>query len=148
MNLALACDLRIASDQATFSQSFSGIGLHPDWGGTFSLPRLVGLGKALEIFWLNDPIKAEEAKRLGLVNFVAAHDSLAGATDWLAGRLAAAPPLPMALLKQALYERIHTEIERVMDHELEAQMKCFASRDFEEGLRAFAEKRAPRFTGE
>jgi len=148
MNLALACDLRIASDRATFTQSFSGIGLHPDWGGTFSLPRLVGLGKALELFWLNDPMTAEEAKRVGLVNFVAEHDSLSKATVWLAERLAAAPPLPMALLKQALFERIHTEIERVMDHELEAQMKCFASKDFEEGLRAFAEKRAPKFTGD
>jgi len=148
MSLALACDMRIASDRATFTQAFSGIGLHPDWGGTFSLPRLVGLGKALEIFWLNDSMTAEEAKRLGLVNFVAAQESLAAATKWLAERLAAAPPLPMALLKHAFYERIHTELERVMDHELEAQMKCFASEDFEEGLRAFMEKRAPKFAGD
>ncbi len=147
MNLALACDLRIASEKATFTQAFSGIGLHPDWGGTFSLPRLLGLGKAMEIFWLNDPMPAEDAKRLGLVNFVAEHGSLEKTTLWLAQRLAAAPPLPMALLKQAFYERIKTELDRVMEQELEAQMKCFASEDFREGLRAFVEKRAPKFRG-
>jgi 2-(1,2-epoxy-1,2-dihydrophenyl)acetyl-CoA isomerase len=147
MNLALACDLRIASEKAIFTQAFSSIGLHPDWGGTFSLPRLVGIGKAMEIFWFNDPISAEEAKRLGLVNFVAEHESLEKATLWLAQRLAAAPPLPMALLKQSLYERIQTELDRVMEQELEAQMKCFGSEDFSEGLRAFEEKRPPKFRG-
>jgi 2-(1,2-epoxy-1,2-dihydrophenyl)acetyl-CoA isomerase len=147
MNLALACDLRIASDQATLTQGFSRLGLHPDWSGTFSLPRLVGLGKALEIFWLSEPIGASEAQRLGLVNFVVPHESLEAETARLAGRLAAAPPLPMALLKQSFYERIQTELDRVMEQELEAQMKCFDSEDFSEGLRAFAEKRAPKFCG-
>ncbi|HEV2423707.1 MAG TPA: enoyl-CoA hydratase [Terriglobia bacterium] len=148
MNLALACDLRIASDQATFTQAFSKIGLHPDWGGTFSLPRLVGLGKALEIFWLGEPIPASDALALGLVNLVAPHDALGTETARLAGKLAAAPPLPMALLKQSFYERIQTELDRVMEQELEAQMKCFASEDFSEGLRAFTEKRAPKFRGQ
>lgn len=147
MNLALACDLRIASEQATFTQAFSRLGLHPDWGGTFSLPRLVGLGRAFEIFWLGEAVTAEEAKRLGLVNFLVPHESLAEETSRLAARLAAAPPLPMALLKQAFYERIQTELDRVLGSEVAAQMKCFASEDFSEGLRAFSEKRAPKFTG-
>ena len=147
MNLALACDLRIASEQATFRQAFSRLGLHPDWGGTFSLPRLVGLGRAFEIFWLGEAVTAEEAKRLGLVNFLVPHESLAAETSRLAARLAAAPPLPLALLKQAFYERVQTELDRVLESEVEAQMKCFASEDFIEGLRAFSEKRAPKFTG-
>jgi 2-(1,2-epoxy-1,2-dihydrophenyl)acetyl-CoA isomerase len=147
MNLALACDLRIASESATFTQAFSRLGLHPDWGGTFSLPRLVGIGKALEIFWLGDPVPAEEAKRMGLVNFIVPQDQFEQATQWLALRLAEAPPLPMALLKQAMYERVQTELDKVMESELEAQMKCFESEDFTEGLRAFAEKRAPKFGG-
>lgn len=147
MNLALACDLRIASDNATFTQAFSRLGLHPDWGGTFSLPRMVGMGRALEIFWLGDPVAAEEAKRIGLVNFVVPQDSFVKETERLVEQLAAAPPLPMALLKHALYERVQTELERVMDHELQAQMKCFESDDFTEGLRAFTEKRPPKFRG-
>jgi 2-(1,2-epoxy-1,2-dihydrophenyl)acetyl-CoA isomerase len=147
MNLALACDLRIASEQATFTQAFSRLGLHPDWGGTFSLPRLVGLGRAFEIFWLGQAVTAEEAKRLGVVNFVVSHEALAEETSRLAARLAAAPPLPMALLKQAFYERIQAELDRVLESEVAAQMKCFASEDFSEGLRAFKEKRAPKFTG-
>lgn len=147
MNLALACDLRIASEQATFTEAFSRLALHPDWGGTFSLPRLVGLGRAFEIFWLGEPVTAEEAKRLGIVNFLVPHNSLAEETSRLAARLAAAPPLPMALLKQAFYERVQTELDRVLENEVEAQMKCFASEDFIEGLRAFSEKRTPKFIG-
>jgi 2-(1,2-epoxy-1,2-dihydrophenyl)acetyl-CoA isomerase len=147
MSLALACDLRIASEQATFTQAFLRIGLHPDWGATFSLPRLVGLGRTLEILWLGEPVKAEDAHRIGLVNVVVPHEALAGETRRMGARLAAAAPLPMALMKQAFYERVHTELERVMDHELEAQMKCFASEDFSEGLRAFAEQRPPKFKG-
>jgi 2-(1,2-epoxy-1,2-dihydrophenyl)acetyl-CoA isomerase len=147
VSLALACDLRIASEQATFTQAFSKLGLHPDWGGSFNLPRMVGMGRALEMFWLSEPMRAEEAKHLGMINFLVPHESLAQETAQLAARLAAAPPLPMALMKQAFYERIHTQLERVMDHELEAQMKCFASQDFNEGLRAFTEKRVAKFKG-
>lgn len=147
MNLALACDLRIASDRASFAQAFVKMGLHPDWGGTYFLPRLVGVGRAIEMFFLGDPVDAAEAHRLGLVNFLAAHDRLAAETRRLADRLAQAPPLPLALLKRSLYDREETELTLVMRHEVEAQMKCFESEDFLEGLRAFLEKRKPQFRG-
>jgi len=90
MNLALACDLRIASDQASFSQSFVRLGLHPDWGGTYFLPRLVGIGRAMEMFVLGDTINAAEAYRLGIVNTLVPHDELAMETRKLAEQLAAA----------------------------------------------------------
>jgi 2-(1,2-epoxy-1,2-dihydrophenyl)acetyl-CoA isomerase len=147
MNLALACDLRIASDQATFSQAFVNVGLHPDWGGTFFLPRLIGTSRALEMFFLGNTVDAEEAKRLGFVNFVVPHAQLAAETRQLAVRLAAGPALPLGLLKQALYERLETQLDSMMEHEIEAQMKCFDSRDFAEGLQAFLEKRKPKFGG-
>ncbi len=147
MNLALACDLRIASDQATFTQAFVRIGLHPDWGGTFLLPRVIGFGRAVEMFFLGEAVSAAEAHGVGLVNFLVPHDQLAVETRKLAERLAAAPPLPLALLKQGLYERLETPLDLMMEYEVAAQMKCFDSQDFTEGLRAYLEKRKPNFKG-
>lgn len=147
MNLALACDLRIASDRATFMQAFVRIGLHPDWGGTFFLPRLLGVGRAVEMFFLGEPMGAEEAHRMGMVNFLVPHDQLAAETTRLAERLAAAPPLPLGLVKQALYEHLETRLDLMMGYEVSAQMRCFESEDFAEGLKAFLEKRKPNFKG-
>ncbi len=147
MNLALACDLRIASDQATFLQAFIKIGLHPDWGGTFFLPRLIGIGRAMEMFFLGEPLSATEAHRLGIVNFVVPHEQLAQETNKLARRLAEAPQLPLALVKRALYERLETQLDLMMEYEVGAQMKCFDSDNFMEGLRAYMEKRKPNFKG-
>jgi 2-(1,2-epoxy-1,2-dihydrophenyl)acetyl-CoA isomerase len=145
MSLALACDMRIASDRATFVQAFLKIGLHPDWGGAYFLPRHVGIGRAMEMFFLGDPIGAEEAQRIGLVNFVVPHDQLAAETRKLADRLAVLPSLPVSLLKEALYTRLETQLDSMMEHEVKAQMKCFEADDFTEGLRAFMEKRQARF---
>lgn len=147
MNLALACDLRISSDQASFIQAFVRIGLHPDWGGTFFLPRLIGPGRALEMFFLGESVNAEEAHRLGVVNFLVPHDQLGEETRKLTERLAQAPPLPLSLAKQAIYERLETQLDLMMAFEVEAQMKCFDSEDFMEGLRAYLEKRKPNFRG-
>ena len=147
MNLALACDLRIASERATFTQAFAKVGLHPDWGGTFFLPRLVGIGRAMEMFFLGDPVCAEEAHRLGLVNYLVPHDQLAAETHKLAQRLASAAALPLALLKQSYYRRLETELDTILEQEVEAQMKCFESEDFTEGIQAFLEKRPPKFHG-
>jgi enoyl-CoA hydratase/carnithine racemase len=144
-NLALACDLRIASDQAKLGQTFNRIGLHPDWGGTYFLPRLVGPAKALELFWLADVIDAEECLRLGLFNRVVPATQLADATRAMAETLAAKPALAIALAKRAVYSSMDRTLPEMLDYELEAQLRCFESGDASEGISAFVEKRSPRF---
>lgn len=146
-NLALACDLRIASTAARFSQSFAKVGLHPDWGGTYFLPRMVTANKACELFFLGDWIDAEEALRLGIVNRVVSPDELELATRELAERLRDAPPLALAAAKQAVYMSQTAELEEMLRYENEAQLRCFESHDGYEGLRAFLEKRDPKFKG-
>jgi 2-(1,2-epoxy-1,2-dihydrophenyl)acetyl-CoA isomerase len=146
-NLALACDLRIASKDATFSQSFAKVGLHPDWGGSYFLPRLVTPNKACEMFFLGDSIDAEEAARLGLVNQVVAPGELETTTMQLAERLRAAPPIALAAAKHAVYMSQAAELEEMLRYETEVQLRCFDSDDGHEGIQAFLEKREPRFTG-
>jgi enoyl-CoA hydratase/carnithine racemase len=146
-NLAFACDLRVASNTATFSQSFARVGLHPDWGGTYFLPRLVTPNKACEMFFLGEAIDAAEAARLGIVNQVVAPEELEGATLQLAERLRAAPPIALAAAKHAVYMSEAAELEEMLRYETEAQLRCFESDDGHEGVRAFLEKREPRFTG-
>lgn len=146
-NLALACDLRIASSNATFTQSFVKIGLHPDWGGTYFLPRLVSSNKACELFFLGDSIDASEALRLGIVNQVVAPEELEAATLQLAERLRAAPPIALAAAKQAVYMSGSSDLDEMLRYETEAQLRCFESDDGHEGVQAFFEKRDPRFTG-
>ena len=146
-NLALACDLRIASNTATFSQSFAKVGLHPDWGGTYFLPRLVTPNKACELFFLGESIDAAEALRLGIVNQVVSPEDLQAATLQLAERLCAAPPIALAAAKHAVYMSQAAELEEMLRYETEAQLRCFDSEDGHEGVHAFLEKREPRFTG-
>ena len=146
-NLALACDLRIATNSATFSQSFAKVGLHPDWGGTYFLPRLVTPNKACEMFFLGDTIDAAEALRLGIVNQVVAPEELEATTLQLAERLRAAPPIALAAAKHAVYVSQAAELEEMLRYETEAQLRCFESEDGHEGVHAFLEKREPRFTG-
>ncbi len=146
-NLVLACDLRIASTAATFSQSFAKVGLHPDWGGTYFLPRMVTTNKACEMFFLGEAIDAEEALHLGILNRVVPPEELESATRQLAERLRDAPPLAVAAAKQAVYMSQAAELEEMMRYENEAQLRCFGSHDGREGLRAWIEKRLPKFKG-
>lgn len=146
-NLTLACDLRIASSNATFSQSFAKVGLHPDWGGTYFLPRLVTPNKACELFFLGETIDAAEAVRLGIVNQVVAPEELEAATRALAERLRAAPPIALAAAKHAVYRSQMAELEEMLRYETETQLRCFESDDAHEGVQAFLEKREPKFTG-
>jgi 2-(1,2-epoxy-1,2-dihydrophenyl)acetyl-CoA isomerase len=144
-NLALACDLRIASDQASFGESFVRIGLHVDWGGSYFLPRLVGTSKALELCWLGDMIDAAEALRIGLVNRVVPHQRLAEETRALAAHLAAAPQTSLRAAKRSLRASAERTLEECLDAEFEAQAACWASTDSDEGVRAFVEKRPAGF---
>ena len=146
-NLALACDLRVAAESARFSQSFVRVGLHPDWGGTYFLPRIVPPNIACEMFFLGDQIDARRALELNLVNRVVPDDELDAETRKLAERLRAAPPEAIAAAKHAVYLSPHAELEEMLQYEAEAQLRCFHTQDAREGVRAFLEKRPPRFQG-
>lgn len=147
MNLALACDIRVASDQASFCEAFARIGLFPDFGGMYFLPRLVGPAKAAELFWSAETLPAAEALRLGIVNRVVRHESLVEETKKLAAQLAAAPPMAVRAVKRMLFESERAALERVLDEEIRQQVECFLSADCMEGLDAFRQKRVPQFRG-
>jgi len=146
-NLALACDLRIAADSARIGQVFAKLGLHPDWGGTYFLPRLVGPAKALELFLSAELVDAARLLELGLVNRVVPAAELADAARAWAGQIASAPPQAVRRAKQAVYRSESSSLDEMLTYELDAQLACFATQDFSEGLAAFLGKREPRFTG-
>jgi 2-(1,2-epoxy-1,2-dihydrophenyl)acetyl-CoA isomerase len=145
LNLALACDLVVASEQATLGQSFVRIGLHVDWGGSYFLPRRVGIARALELCWTGDMIDAREALRIGLVDHVWAHDPFAAEVKALAARLASAPHASVRLAKQSLRAGLQRTLDECLAAETEAQAQCWDSPDSGEGIRAFVEKRKARF---
>jgi 2-(1,2-epoxy-1,2-dihydrophenyl)acetyl-CoA isomerase len=147
MNLALGCDLVVAAEGARFSQIFSRRGLSVDFGGTWLLPRLVGLHKAKELALFGDVLSAREAHELGIVNRVVPDDALdAFVADW-AERLAAGPPIALALTKRMLTGALNLGLYDALQWEAAAQTVNFGSRDTREGIAAFAEKRAPVFEG-
>ena len=147
MNLALACDLRIASDQATFGETFARVGLFPDFGGTYFLPKIVGPAKTAELFYTAEMISAAEAGRLGIVNRVVLEEKFAEEVKKFAAQLAAGPPIAIRAIKQVLFASEREQLERVLDAEIRQQVDCFLSADCAEGLDAFFAKREPRFRG-
>jgi len=147
-NLALACDYRIASDAAKFAQSFVRIGLHPDWGGTWFLPRTAGRSAAFEMMATGRVVEAEEALRIGLADRVVAAASLNDETRKLAEAIASGPRQAIEAIKQALSASERKDLASQIDLESENQLKAFQSNDAAEGMAAFFEKRAPKFKGE
>jgi 2-(1,2-epoxy-1,2-dihydrophenyl)acetyl-CoA isomerase len=146
-NLALCCDLVVASDRARFGELFNKIGLVPDGGGTWLLPRLVGLARAKELIYTGDVFDAAEAERLGLVNRVVPAADLERATRALAERIAAGPPGVQRLAKHMVNRAASSDLAAALDLEAYSQGLAIASDDHQEGLAAFFEKRPPRFTG-
>jgi len=147
-SLALACDLVIASEQARFIQAFSRVGLVPDSGSTWFLPRLMGYARAAEMTFLAEPMDAATAERLGLVNRVVPGDRLMDEARALAERLAGAAPLALALTKRALNRAMGADLASQLDYEAQLQAVAGASADHAEGVAAFVAKRPPAFTGE
>ena len=146
MSLALACDLRVAAASARFIQSFVRVGLAQDSGSSYTLPRLVGAGRALELALTGEPVTAEEALRLGLVNRVVPDEQLATAAQEVAERLARGPRTALALTKRGLYQALSLGLERALEYEADLQEVAGRARDFHEGLAAFLEGRPARFT--
>ncbi|MGH2739807.1 MAG: enoyl-CoA hydratase/isomerase family protein [Actinomycetota bacterium] len=145
--LALACDLRIAAEDAQFAIWELRYGIIPDLGGNEPLASLVGIARAKEIVWTGRLVTADEADRIGLVNRVVPAEMLQKETEALVEELAAAPPIPLALTK-AIYNRIdETPYEAVLEREAESQLKALASEDHKEAVAAFLEKRPPRYSG-
>ena len=140
-NLALACDIRLAAESATFSQSFVRVGLHPDWGGSYFLPRAVPSNIACEMFFLGDPLDAREAERRGLVNRVVPDSELAAETRRWVERLRDAPRESVAAAKHAVYMSEAVSLERMLQYETEAQLQCFQSGEARQRVRAFLDRK-------
>ncbi|MFC1999445.1 enoyl-CoA hydratase/isomerase family protein [Chloroflexota bacterium] len=146
-SLSLMCDVRIASENAKFSFSFTRLGVVPDCASTFFLPMLIGLGKSMEIMLAGRIVPADEAEKIGLVNRVVPQNDLMKDALAMAGEIANGAPLALSLTKKVLRMGLRNTIESQLNYETYAQNICFASEDFQEGLKAFVERRPGNFTG-
>jgi len=145
LNLALACDIIIASENASFIQSFIKVGLVPDFGGFYFLPRIIGLHKAKELMFTGMSVDANEGQRIGLINKVVPGDELMSYVEKMALNLANSPANALALIKKLTNLSLESNLESMLEFEAMAQDICFGSDDFVEGRKAFAEKRRPIF---
>lgn len=146
-NLALAADLRVASDRASFIEVFTRVGLIPDSGGTWLLPRFVGVGRALEMMFFAEPIDAAAAERLGLVNRVVSQDDLIPRTLEWAARLAEGPTRAYGLIKRGVDRALALDLRAALEYEAHLQEIAGRSDDHREGVAAFLEKRPPSYAG-
>lgn len=147
LSLAMACDMVIAADTSFYTLAYINIATTPDGGGTYSLPRMVGLKKAMEIAMLGDRFDAAEAHRLGLVNFVVPEADLQAETDKLATRLANGPTVAIGRTKRMMHESLVNDMEKQLSLEAENFAACARTDDWVEGITAFGEKRKPVFKG-
>ena len=145
--MALACDIRIASDQARFSEAFVRRGLMPMGSGSFVLPRLVGLDKACMLIWTGDMIDAKEAERIGMVTKVVPHEDLSVAVSELTNKLARSAPLAVQAAKEAIYRGLNSNIDGALEWAVKRNMELAKTEDHSEGSKAFVEKREPVFKG-
>jgi enoyl-CoA hydratase len=145
--IALACDLRIAAADAKLGMTFVRLGIHPGMGATYFLTRLVGTARACELFFTGKLIDAREAERLGIVSRTVPRDELPGAVGALAAEIASAAPIAVRMVKKAIYRGASHALDDMLDYEALQQGITFGTADAREGIAAFLEKRAPRFTG-
>ncbi len=148
MSLAMACDMRMASETAWFTQGFVRIGFVPDSGGTLFLPMLVGYARAAELAFTGDRVEATEAYRIGLVNHVVPADALMTETYRLTARMTALPPRAIGMTKRAFNQAMMPHLDEVLEREAVLQEIAAHTADHREGIAAFREQRPPRFTGE
>jgi 2-(1,2-epoxy-1,2-dihydrophenyl)acetyl-CoA isomerase len=143
--LALASDLRIAGENASMGLTFLRVGLHPDWGGSYFLPRLIGPALAAELIYTGGMVSAERGERIGLFNRVVPAAELEGAARGFAGEIASAPAGVLADAKRTLRRSLSADLHEVLELEIDAQLRAFDSPEATEGIGAFLNKRAPRF---
>lgn len=147
-NIALACDIVVAAQTASFIQAFSKIGLIPDSGGTFTLPRIIGFQKASALMMLGEKVGAEDAERMGMVYKVVADETFEASITALAQQVAAMPTRGLALTKEALNRSMSNTLDGQLDEEERLQILAGQTHDYNEGVAAFLEKRKPTFKGE
>jgi len=147
LSFVCACDIRIASENARFTAAWIKRGLVPDGASTFLVPQIVGLEKALELFYTGDIIDAQEALRIGLVGKMVPAVDLMDTAMELARKIADNPPIPVELAKYGVYSGLGSDIRRALDYENYAVKTCTATEDYKEGVTAFMEKRKPQFKG-
>ncbi len=145
--LAMSCDLRVAGRSSSFGQPEVNLGVLPGWGGSQRMPRLVGKTKAMELLMTGEAISADRALDLGLVNLVVPDEEVLSSTMALAGKLLEKSPSALAAIKAAIHEGFSTSLAEGLEVEARQYREAFTAPDAREGMRAFLEKRAPRFTG-
>jgi enoyl-CoA hydratase/carnithine racemase len=145
LDLALACDLRIATEQAKLGEAYVTMGLVPDGGGTFFLPRLVGLAKAVEMIFTGEPITSGEAERIGLINYAVPSQDLVKRAQELADKLAKGSSLAIGLAKEAIRRNLSKDLDSALKFEAESQKTCLESKEHQDAVEAFLKRRGTFF---